>query len=535
MTILSYCACAACARGVSSVEQSGTQALSGQKSTVIATSISGDYRIDVLLDNADSRWNNASPVGSPVEVTYSFAKSPPTYGSAADLKGWSEFTAEQIIVQREIFARISEVANITFREVADSPTSYGQIRLHNNDQGSTSGGYAYFPDMPTDQAGDVFINNATPSNLSGITKGSYAYSLAVHELLHAIGIKHPGNYNAGEPAQPVPGNFLIETEDNYSNSIMSYIALGDQRLQRDFLGPFDQLALQYLYGAKVVRPGNDSYVLTETSGTYLSMINDSGGRDTLDASRSSVGATINLNQGASSSVGRTAAGDAAFNNVQIAFGSVIEEAFGTPFSDRMTGNTSNNVFRSNGGSDTIDGAGGIDRIIVDVARASAGRNGDLLTIGSETLTLTSVERVTFSDALVAFDTGATGNAGSVFRLYQAAFNRTPDLGGVSFWTNAFDNGTPLANIAVGFTSSQEFKTVYGVAPSNTQIVNTYYQNVLARPGEAAGVEFWVGRLNAGATIDNILLNFSNSPENIERTAPSLTNGLLLDSSAFTFV
>jgi hypothetical protein len=531
MALFSLCGCALCAG--SSVEGGPAIGnLSGQKSTVIATPISGDYRIDVLLDNANSRWNNASAPGTPIEVTYSFATIAPSYGSADDRKGWNAFTDDQKTAQREIFDRLSQVSNITFREVADSATSYGVIRFHNNSQGTTSGGYAYFPDAGGDSAGDVFINSDGGEYLTNITRTSFAYGLMVHEVLHAIGIKHPGNYNAGEPPAQVPGNFLVETEDNYSNSIMSYISFGTQGLQRDFLGPYDLLALQYLYGAKPFQTGNTTIDLGDSSGRLLNIVIDSGGIDTLNASGSTVGVTINLNQGASSSIGKTAAGAAAISNVQIAFGSVIENANGTSLADNFIGNAANNVFRVNGGSDVVDGAAGIDTVAVSSARAGGTVANGTLTYSAGSVSMQSVERLLFSDGLFAFDTGPTGNAGIVFRIYQAAFNRTPDLGGVSFWTNAFDTGTSLQAIAQGFTGSQEFRTIYGASPTNNQIVDTFYKNVLGRPGEPGGINFWVGELNGGRSVDSVLTLMANSDENIARTAPAIADGLRLDASYF---
>jgi hypothetical protein len=41
--------------------------------------------------------------------------------------------------------------------------------------------------------------------------------------------------------------------------------------------------------------------------------------------------------------------------------------------------------------------------------------------------------------------------GQAYRVYQAAFNRTPDLGGLGFWIGAMDKGVSLADVANGFT------------------------------------------------------------------------------------
>lgn len=525
------CGCAACAGAAPPVG-----GLSGQKETVIANKISGDFRIDVLLDNNDSRWNKASPNGTPVEVTFSFPTTRPDYVVGEDAKGWSPFNAEQITVQRGQIAYLESLGNLKFREVPDAGGADpgGTIRFQNNSQGKSSAGYAYMPDQGTALAGDVFMNSDGGTYLSNIVPGSWAESTMLHELLHAVGMKHPGNYNAGEKPQDVPGNFLIQTEDTQLNSIMSYYNGNDAGLVRFGLGPYDLLAYQFLYGAKPARTDNTTYSIGDEAGKYLSMVYDSGGIDTIDASKSTVSVTLNLNEGsnASSSIGKGESGEAAKINVQIAFGTVIENAIGTAAADTFIGNRVNNVYRPNGGNDTVDGGAGIDTLVLSGARAAAQFNGNQITAGGATVTHTGFERFAFSDRILAFDTGEGQNAGTVYRVYQAAFNRQPDLPGVSFWTNLFDNGTPLVEITRNFTISAEFRQIYGTNPTNRQLIDAFYQNVLGRPGEQAGIDFWLGQLNGGTTVATALSFFTNGPENIARTAPALTGGIQLDPAAF---
>ena len=175
--------------------------VSTQTKTVIANPISGDYRIDVLLEDASYRWNNPNPLQSSVTVTYSFMKAAPTYAETEDKKGFAPFNEAQKAATVKILDQISQNFNLTFREVSDSATSYGQIRLGNNQQGDTSSGYAFLPDGETsDQAGDLYLNNQDPDNLVNVDPGTYAYATLVHEIGHTLGLKHPGNYNAGEAA-----------------------------------------------------------------------------------------------------------------------------------------------------------------------------------------------------------------------------------------------------------------------------------------------------------------------------------------------
>lgn len=68
-----------------------------------------------------------------------------------------------------------------------------------------------------------------------------------------------------------------------------------------------------------------------------------------------------------------------------------------------------------------------------------------------------------------------------------------------------------------FSISTEFQTRYGDV-TNAQFVDLIYQNILGRPGEAAGRAFWLGELNSGArTRGNVMINFSESSEYVARS------------------
>ena len=100
----------------------------------------------------------------------------------------------------------------------------------------------------------------------------------------------------------------------------------------------------------------------------------------------------------------------------IAVGTVIENAIGGDGNDVLTGNASNNTLRGNRGNDAIDGGAGIDTAVF-----TGTRSGYTMTVGSNTQvvsksgfegtdTLTSVERLQFSDTKVAIDLTPGGNA-----------------------------------------------------------------------------------------------------------------------------
>jgi hypothetical protein len=110
--------------------------------------------------------------------------------------------------------------------------------------------------------------------------------------------------------------------------------------------------------------------------------------------------------------------------------------------------------------------------------------------------------------------------GQVYRLYGASLHREPDTAGFEGWDDALAGGQSLVTIAAGFVNSPEFQSTYG-ALNNTQYVTLLYNNVLGRAPDAAGLNGWVGALNAGASRASVLVGFSDSPEYQNNTAAGL--------------
>jgi hypothetical protein len=141
--------------------------------------------------------------------------------------------------------------------------------------------------------------------------------------------------------------------------------------------------------------------------------------------------------------------------------------------------------------------------------------------------LISVERLKFSDTNLALDVGPTENAGSVYMLYKAAFNRAPDDGGMGYWLVQKDDGANIVtSIAQGFVNSAEFIAKYGANPTNASYVNNLYQNVLGRAGEAGGVAYWNQELDAGRVSKAAaLVAFATLPEGASLVADLIANGI----------
>jgi hypothetical protein len=98
------------------------------------------------------------------------------------------------------------------------------------------------------------------------------------------------------------------------------------------------------------------------------------------------------------------------------------------------------------------------------------------------------------------------------RLYYAALARPPEYAGLQNWANALHSGAlTLTEAADQFATSTEFLLHYG-SLNNTQYVQQLYRNVLGREADTAGLNDWVGQLDAGASRGTILVGFSESDE-----------------------
>ena len=88
-----------------------------------------------------------------------------------------------------------------------------------------------------------------------------------------------------------------------------------------------------------------------------------------------------------------------------------------------------------------------------------------------------------------------------------------------------DDGLSLKGVAGGFVESAEFKALYGANPTSSEIVTKLYDNVLHRPGDSGGFNFWLGILDRhDATVAEVLAAFSESAENQAGVIGVIGNG-----------
>lgn len=208
-----------------------------------------------------------------------------------------------------------------------------------------------------------------------------------------------------------------------------------------------------------------------------------------------------------------------------------ETLAGTRNDDKLFGLGGNDILQGYAGNDSLDGGAGIDSAIYSASRANytIAKASSSYTVTDKSGatgvdTAVNIERLVFSDATVALD--INGTAGQAYRIYQAAFNRTPDNGGLKYWIGLMDSGVPLTTVSSGFIGSAEFQKLYGTNPTNELFVTKLYDNVLHRTPDTGGYNYWVGLLNTGG-IDKIsmLVNFSESNENQAGVIGVIQNGI----------
>jgi serralysin len=274
----------------------------------------------------------------------------------------SGLTAAGQNLAREAFNLWSDVTGLIFSEVTGS----AQIVLDDAETGAFAN--AVFANGITTSAR---INVGTAWLASyGTSINSYSFQSYVHEIGHALGLGHGGDYNT-------TANYATDSlylNDSWDATIMSYFDPRENSytaglgFTRQFaLTPMvaDGVATTALYGAATTtRTGDTVYGFNNTSGRVVYdalrtpnasyTVYDNGGVDTLDYSGFTQVQRINLNAEAASNVGGR------IGNVYVARGSLIENAIGGSGADTLIGNAAANRLIGNDGDDSLNGGGGAD-------------------------------------------------------------------------------------------------------------------------------------------------------------------------------
>ncbi|MDO9710111.1 M10 family metallopeptidase C-terminal domain-containing protein [Paracraurococcus lichenis] len=360
------------------------------------------------------RWNFPAAIGTPLtapgglgtpaSVTYSFMQALPAYETAAEHPGFAPFGAALQAAAREALAAWAAVCNIGFTEVPDAGEG-GAIRFGRNDL--AAGGFTWFPSFagtigpdgliataqPVGRGGDVWLTTAP--YVEAQAPGDYGRYALLHEIGHAIGLKHPFEGTATLPAG----------EDDVAHSLMAYAlpanagvvtVEGTPESYRWTAGSLypsgpmvdDIAAAQVLYGPNLATNAGDTHYAWAPGARFLQTIWDGGGTDVIDAGNQALPCVIDLNAGHASSIGirateaalraeippwATAAPTPSYDgrdNLWIAEGATIESAIGGSGNDLLIGNEAGNGLTGGAGDDTLDGGAGWDTAVLPGPRAA---------------------------------------------------------------------------------------------------------------------------------------------------------------------
>ncbi|NNE24055.1 MAG: matrixin family metalloprotease [Rhizobiales bacterium] len=345
-------------------------------------------------------WNNSQVINQ-LDSGYQWSGSAITYSIPTnanwfpygEANGFSAFNATQRAAANSAIDLWDDLISASFSQTTNASAS--DIEFSNTTT-NISYAHAYYPGGWSG-GGSIWLNN-NYSSLSDPDLGEYGFMAVLHELGHALGLDHAGNYNGGSPNYQ---NDASHAQDSQMYTIMSYFGSGNTGADWWFSdGSYayaqtpmvhDVLAIQNIYGAdQTTRSGDTVYGFNSNADNDIFDFNinqhpvltiwDGGGNDTIDLSGYSDASTVYLRPGSYSDA------FGAVNNLAIAYGAWIENAIGGSGGDRLTGhqfaNTlqglgGNDVLRGLDGDDVLLGGDGNDRMLGDGGRDRLiGHNGD---------------------------------------------------------------------------------------------------------------------------------------------------------------
>jgi serralysin len=374
-----------------------------------------------------------SAPGTGAEVTWAISSSNP---DQTDAQGFStpfiRLSAAQIAAVKSCLAEFSSVADITFTQVNPGGTSNNATMLFSAYESTTdgAGAYAYYPGSsdPDHPHGNVSLNNDSVS-ITSLPRGDYGFFAILHEIGHAVGLDHPGDYNAAPDVSIEYDTHAQFIQDSQQYTVMSYFdesnTTSSFNSYADGLLLYDIYALQQLYGANMTtRTGNSVYGFNANTGSVFDFtkntdpvfcIWDAGGTDTIDASGFSQSQVIDLIAGKFSNIGGFS------RNVSVAFGAVIENAVGGSGNDTLRGNSSNNILDGREGADKLTGGAGNDTYVLangtDTVSDASGTDLITSTISRSLVNYSAIENLMLRGSANINGTGneldnvLTGNSG----------------------------------------------------------------------------------------------------------------------------
>ncbi|MGY8633284.1 M10 family metallopeptidase C-terminal domain-containing protein [Bradyrhizobium sp. 14AA] len=391
--------------------------------TAVTVTKTNNADIDGLLSGV--KWSGT--------ITYSFPDSssdyanPYTGGSSEPTT--SGFASAPTQMQAAINYAIGLILGYTNATIQYAGTNGADIMIAQSPAANPTS-YAYYPGNYA-SGGDIWFG--TQYNYSLAALGNYYFTTALHELGHALGLKHSqetgGVANVAVPSAHDDSEYTVMSYRSYVGASTTSGYTNESYGYPQTYMANDILALQTMYGANfTTQSSNTVYTWSATTGQEFingvgqladgggaggsanriyETVWDGGGVDTYDLSNYTTNLSINLNPGASSvfstvQLANLGNGHYASGNVYNAYlyngdaRSYIDNATGGSGNDTILGNAIANVLNGGGGNDTITGGGGNDTIVggagSDTAVYSGSRTSYAITYNATTQTFTLIDQ-----------------------------------------------------------------------------------------------------------------------------------------------
>ncbi len=409
-------------------------------------------------------WNGIEATGQPVIVTYSFPTSAPAYDllvqgfTASTVASFQAFSATAQTQARQALGEWAAASGLVFVEVSPGAgdINFQVVDLSTSSYGSPGGiafspfgnwDYFTYPSYSSglDSSGDVFMNSQF---LSG---GAVNYGTLLHEIGHAIGLKHPTEvvYSPGAAHEQV-----LDTGNDPTRTIMATV--GDPANTDPHLLTLDRNAAAFIYGAS-----GGQVVTASTSGANaVSAWNWNAATQTLTQTAAASGATIR--------------GSSVTDVITATLGN--NRLFGLNGSDTLTGGTGDDYLDGGPGVDTMSGGDGNDSYSVDdatdqVIETPTGGGNDIVRARSNFVLSANVETLQlFGVALTG-----TGNALGNTIYGDGSFSGTLlGLGGEDYIVAGRNNDV--------LNGGSENDLLYGQAGNDTLIGDTGNDLLHGGPG-----------------------------------------------------
>ncbi len=527
--------------------------------SVVYSPATGGHDIDGLLSGL--KWSGT--------LTYAFPSSAAAYEAyygygEPTAAGFAQVSSAQ---QAAVHTIMGQVAGYTNLAIQFASSGAADIRIAQSSEANPTA-YAYYPG--SDEGGDIWFG--TQYNYRSPKLGDYYYLTHIHELGHALGLKHShvggGVSNVAVPSEHDALEYTVMSYRTYVGGPTTGYTAETYGYPTTFMMN-DIRALQEMYGADfTTKSGNTVYTWNASTGEFsidgagqgrpggpnapasanvvFMTVWDGGGVDTYDLSNYATGVTIDLNPGgysitSSDQVAYLGNGHFAHGNVYNAYlykgdtRSLIENAVGGSGADTIIGNAGNNRLDGRAGADMLAGGSGDDVFVFrggygtdTVTDFTAGGSTDRIDLSSfsafhNLADVLALALQSGANTVLSFTTGLSLTLQGVTKssLTAADFIFAPSMGpndaptGIALSKTTVAENTAGATIGNVTVSDPDADTAFAFAVSDARFI------VTGRPGA------YNLKLAAGQALD------FESGSTVALTVTATDGGGLSKSQSFT--